>query len=472
MAFLAARVNAENLWSVLVLTQSTTYRDTMRAGGATANRALEAALAEVGWSSYELARRINRVLGDGYVHRTTPRAWCTGSVTPRTPLPRTVARLLSEAAGRLIRPTDLWPGLGDDGLLATHEGLTQAWSAGDLPRLVVEVGSDGRDLVCLSGADLLRFTNAWRPRDPRPLVGRAPADPVLAHLDAELARLRTIDDGFGGQALLTVVVHQQRLLATLAVQYGEHTWQSRACLGLLAEYTQFAGWLALDLGQHARAQRSFFLAIRLCDLAADLGLAGLVVSCLAIQAVIRGRPQDARRLSESATADEGVESSIAWMRRARSSAALGDEADFRQSMERARQLWSQDGASQPAWAYWLTEDLLLAEEGRGWIDLGDLRRARPSLTCIVAAPGTNGRDRVLYGASLAEAHLGDGAVDQACAEVEDTLPYLAGTSSRRCRDLLTNVTRDLSVTPLPARHRQVVDAARTALATEPAIQSA
>ena len=79
---------------------------------------------------------------------------------------------------------------------------------------------------------------------------------------------------------------------------------------------------------------------------------------------------------------------------------------------------------------------------------------------------------MLYGASLAEAHLGDGAVDQACAEVEDTLPYLAGTSSRRCRDLLTNVTRDLSVTPLPARHRQVVDAARTALATEPAIQSA
>lgn len=454
-------------------TRARCYRDGMTPG-ASVNAALQQALSQVGWSSYELARRINKALGGGYVHRTTPRAWCISGVTPRDPLPATVARLLSEEVGRIIRPGDLWPGIHADGPVAAHEGLIDGWTPENLGRLRVDLDIDAEGLVCISGTKLLQVTRGWAvvaaPSESASIAGEGD-DPVLTHLRGELARLRTIDEGMGGQALLTVVAHQQRLLATLAVQYGETSWQARACLALLAQYTQFAGWLALDLGEHPRAQRSFFLALRLCRLADDTALASLVLSCLAVQSLGRGRPQDARRLSELATRDDAQPSMIMWMRRARSSAACGDSIDFQASMDKARN-YLHSSAERPAWSYWITDELLDAEEGRGWADLRAPARARPLLTRLITNPRAGGRDRVLYGAALTEANLRDGAVDQACAELEDTLVHLPATSSHRCRNLLNSVVGEIATGSLSSHHRQIVDAARVALAAEPAIKSA
>lgn len=123
--------------------------------------------------------------------------------------------------------------------------------------------------------------------------------------------------------------------------------------------------------------------------------------------------------------------------------------------------------AQPVWSYWLTEDILNAEEGRGWIDLACTERARPGLTRAVLAPGAAGRDRVLYGAALAVANLADGEVDQACAQLQDAVTQLPSTSSRRCNDMLRVLTRDLLASRLTARHREVAEAAGLALTGSP-----
>src|ERR687894_442507 len=74
------------------------------------NLVLQRALAELGWSPYELARQINRVMGPCYVHRTTPIGWCERGVIPNDPLPSVVAGILTEASEQLVPVEELWQG--------------------------------------------------------------------------------------------------------------------------------------------------------------------------------------------------------------------------------------------------------------------------------------------------------------------------------------------------------------------------
>jgi hypothetical protein len=222
------------------------------------NEALTQALSSVAWTPYDLAKKINQELGAGFVHRTTPYLWCKHGGTPRSPLPDVVARLLSRAGGRLIRPSELWPGLVDDSrLIAADDGLGGTDPDGWLGNLSVVLDADtgSAGLMCVSGTDLLAFIRAWEPspraRQAAEQVARGPGlddDPILDHLTADLARLRAIDDDTGGHMLLAVVAHQQRLLAQFALHHGGSSVRAYEYLALLAQYCQFAGWLAMDLG--------------------------------------------------------------------------------------------------------------------------------------------------------------------------------------------------------------------------------
>jgi hypothetical protein len=158
------------------------------------------------------------------------------------------------------------------------------------------------------------------------------------------------------------------------------------------------------------------------------------------------------------------------MRRARASAGLRDEHGFRTALDQARRhLGAASAHERPPWSYWLTDDVLLGEEGRGWVDLGAPDRGRTALTCTVVSGDTSGRDRVLYGAALAEADLADGAVDQACSEVEEVLPFLTATSSHRCREVLLRVARGLSSSRLAHDQRRVVTTLEAAIRSRPGI---
>lgn len=389
---------------------------------------------------------------------------------------------MSEEAGRLIRIDELWPDLpGAGGPLSSDQGLVPAGPSRRLEQIVLDLdlaGSPDGRLVCVSGADLAGVVQRWDPDvvprkrhqgDGKWLDGGG--EPILRHLEDDLPRLRSLDDNCGGSALLTLVDHQQRALAALASHYGEGTWQCRQAINVLAQYCQFAGWLALDLSQHARAQRYLFMAM---DLSATVGnpeLVRLAISCLGVQAIIRGRPQDARSLLTLATrgaTGPHAGAAVFWIRRARASAAAGDATDCQRSLEEARiRVDAPRTDDDPTWSYWLTGTLLDAEEGRCWVDLDVPVRARRHLNRLVLAPSVSARDRVLYGAALAQAHLGAGDVDQACAELDDSSAHLASTSSRRCRELIDSVRGDLSGHRLPHVQRQGLARVALALQDEP-----
>jgi tetratricopeptide (TPR) repeat protein len=271
--------------------------------------------------------------------------------------------------------------------------------------------------------------------------------------------LRTIDDHAGGQRLLTVVAHQQRLLVQLALQHGEGSAAAVDLLHLLAQYSQFAGWLALDLDQHARAQRSFLIGLRLAQFVGDDDLVAVIISCLALQGLNRAALSDAVHLARWASALPCASdtAAIVWMRRGRASAALGEVREADRSFERATTLLA-EAETEPRrpWSYWLTDDIMAAEQGRCFVDLGRSRPAQIVLARTVHRNGDAGRDRVLYGAALAQAHLAAGELDQACDELHRTTALLATTSSHRCRSLLQGIVDDLGSCRLPARHQDLV----------------
>jgi hypothetical protein len=411
-----------------------------------ANERLCRALTEVGWTPYDLAKRINQELGPGYVHRTTPHAWCRQGTTPRPPLPSVVAGLLGRAAGRIIRAGELWPGVADDAvMMPADHGLDRTGAMGWPERLSLDVEStlDSSDLMCVSGSDLLGFIRRWPPRSPSRSVPRGSMlfdtgdDPVLDHLIVSLSRLRTVDDRATGRTLLTVVAHQQRLLAQLVVQEGGASVGSYRYLALLAQYCQFGGWLAMDLGDHARAQRNFLLGLRLAQFVDDTDLASVITSCLAVQSLGRGAPADANHLAHEATCgrQKPATAAILWMRRGRMGAAVGDVADVGESFQRAR----------------------------GFLD--QPRAAQARLARVLTRKTVTGRDRVLYGAALAQAHAAAGDLDQACDELHQSALRLPTTSSQRCRDLVQGVAADLSSRRLPAKYRDLVVEARNASMT-------
>ena len=347
-----------------------------------ANERLSRLLVEVGWSPYDLARRINHELGAGYVHRTTPYTWCRLGTTPRPPLPSVVTGLLARAAGRPIRTSDLWPAVEDHlAVLPADQGLNVTGEDDWQARLPEDVEStmDSADLMCISGSSLLAFIRRWRPRNPSEPRARSVTltdsgdDPILDHLAVSLSRLRTIDDRATGGALLAVVAHQQRLLAQLAVREGGASTTAYRYLELLAQHCQLAGWLSMDLGDQARAQRNFLLGLRLAQFVGDDDLASLIASCLAVQSLGRGALSEAHSLAQEATRGHHTPSTAAilWMRRGRMGAAVGDAEDADGSFVRAREFLDvADSAPRQPWAYWLTPEILGAERGRSLVDLG------------------------------------------------------------------------------------------------------
>ena len=194
-------------------------------------------------------------------------------------------------------------------------------------------------------------------------------------------------------------------------------------------------------------------------------LAGLAVSCLGVQAIQQDRPLDARDLLDLATripARYGATSAILWMRYARAHAAVGDAADSERYLDIARTSLAA-AAERPTWSYWIDETLIAAEEGRCWIDLRRPDRARPRLSAMVARADIGARDRVLYGAALAQAHLDDRQIDQACTQLDDTVSHLPAVPSRRCLELVASICNRLTSSRLTVDQQQTVTQAAVAL---------
>ncbi|WP_216917635.1 hypothetical protein [Nocardia noduli] len=432
-----------------------------------ANDELRRLLNEIGWSPYELARQVNRVVTpDRRVHAKTPFAWRDKGTVPRDPLPAVIAGILTEARGQTVTADQLWPGTGTHGavwLAASTDVAAGTWPVADTIELLNEctAGVDARTYFAVSGNELISVAASWASMS-QPLISqrRHASRPVhvtpefVEHLEQNLAQLRRLDDGCGGELVLRTITHQLSLAIDLLNEAQYRSAMGQRLLSVAGQMAQLAGWLAFDLGRHGFAQRMYLLGLRAAAGAGDRQLGGLILSCIAFQQTWRERPHDAVAIMTSVnrglrhTATPRVAALIA-MREARAFATAGMNRETSHALDRAWAALDQGPREDdPSWTYWMDETVLISEAGRCHLHLGDTVTAEAQLSRGLAQLGANAsRDRVLYGLSLALTHARGNAgrhdIELACHEATQVLPMLPMVGSARCRNLIAAIGAEL-----------------------------
>jgi transcriptional regulator with XRE-family HTH domain len=257
------------------------------------------------------------------------------------------------------------------------------------------------------------------------------------------------DRSVGGNVLLPLAIQQWRhvRLAARDLIGGGTGGQLLAAAGELALCT---GWIAMDGGQLPLA-RPLYEEAR--ELAAGSGDAVLAVHVLTNQSMLyaelartgpsRAPARQALQLAFQAK-DEGrylpvprLHALIA-LRHASAASLLGDKAAFQAAITQAhRELdrGPQDGKP-PEWLRFVDHVEIIGVEARGWLNLGDPGRSE-LLYRKVLASGLSPRNRVSYGAGLADALLKQGARHEAVVAALNVLPALeGGIRSMRCLNRL------------------------------------
>ncbi|MGN2636515.1 hypothetical protein ACTD5D_10040 [Nocardia takedensis] len=432
-----------------------------------ANDELRRLLYEIGWSPYELARRVNRVVSpERRVHAKTPFAWRDRGTVPRDPLPAVVAGILTEARGQTVTADQLWPGTGTRGAvwLAASTGICAGtWPVDETIALLDEssVSADARTYFAVSGPELISVAASWASTE-QPVISlprlNAPSVHLtlefVEHLEQNLAQLRRLDDGCGGELVLRTITHQLRLAIDLLTEAGYRDAIGQRLLSVAGQMAQLAGWLAFDLGRHGFAQRMYLLGLRAAAGSGDRQLGGLILSCIAFQQTWRERPHDAVAIMNSVsqglrhTATPRVTALVA-MREARAFATAGMHRETSIALDRAWTALARGSREDdPSWTYWMDETVLISEAGRCHLHLGDTVAAELQLSQGLAQLGDSAsRDRVLYGLSLALTHARASAgrhdIELACHEVTRVLPLLPMVGSARCRNLIAALQVEL-----------------------------
>ena len=354
----------------------------------TRNQRLEGLLGQLGWNGRRLAREVNRVVAaSDAIHSTTAYTWLRRGSVPHPPLPDAVCSVLSEALGRRVTPTEIWPALRPtDGL--GHGLLTLPWTAEAIPKAVERVPVAGlasvRQQIVVSGPEvdhLVRSyeaaeTGRWRAA----LAGRHRADGTLAsHLESVIPQLRQLDDTAAApHGQLDYIDTHLRGVARL-VKHGKAATSpvTRRLLTSLAHLGQLAGWMAFELGD-PRAQAYFILALRAARQAGDAPLAAHVFADMAFQAASLGWPGAAARFAEAAdraiTRGTPAERACVLGRVGYAWAVAGQEPAFHAARDRAVQALVHAGRcagdGEQGWAYYLTEQHLTAQTGYSLVVLG------------------------------------------------------------------------------------------------------
>jgi transcriptional regulator with XRE-family HTH domain len=253
------------------------------------------------------------------------------------------------------------------------------------------------------------------------------------------------DRAVGGTVLLSSAFQQWQRVR-LALKDGAAGDTGRRSLAVAGELALCTGWLALDGGRPLVA-RPLYEEAR--ELAAEAGDGVLAVHVLTSQSMLyaemartgpsREPARQALRLAFQAQ-EEGryipmsrLHGLIA-LRHASAASLLGDKAAFQAAIIQARRELDhgpRDG-DPPEWLRFVDETEVTGVEARGWLNLGDADRSARLYQQVLVAR-LSARNRVSYGAGLADALLKQGARQDAVAAAMDVLPALeGGVTSMRC----------------------------------------
>lgn len=423
------------------------------------NEVLAQLLREVGWSQSELMRAVNRLLGTGYVCRSTVAEWVNQARVPRDPVATVVAHVLSEVTARDITLDDLWQGRAKSPQLwlPALEGLQTSWDHVGTLHTVHDWLDHGETTLDFHHRSFL------------PLRGSGLSGPVWSYLDCAtkpisqiayqhnrrngcvissamteivalvVAHLRCLDDSEGGSLKNLRFVHRHLLTVGQQISSGEAADSAvlTSLLRVWMQLNQLAGWMAYDAEQHGLAQRYWYTGLHAARSIQDRSFGAYLLALLANQAVYRGKAREATDLANAATeAAKGAPASIRAVAGgvlAHTEALVGNAHGFQTGIDRVLSLIEAPDASdnKPDWLYWYSPAQVRVQQGHALLALARAS-SRPSQQWLTDAARLLAPHAVLDDAQfpreavynrvwLARSQLWRGEVDTALRTVRSTL---------------------------------------------------
>ncbi len=457
-------------------------------GVAGGNSALRALMDEAGLSNAALARAVVTTGAKEGTHvgtNTTSVRRMLNGCQPRWPVPRLVAKVLSQRLHLEISVTDC--GFADRAPASEdlHDGLHCSGTLEGTVRTVVELsGRDMRRRKLLLGSafsaaafsEPALFALTVPPAESTARAGgRRVGMAEVEILTEQVTQLRQLDYRYGSGRLREQVVS---LLHREANQLLHGTYSDKtgkALLTAVAQATKLAGFTAADVGRAALAQRYFIQGLDLAMAAGDRLYAAAVLSEMSRMTLQIGsnaltehdRLRNGRQAVALARAGLAVTQGTATPAlaaelhalEARGLALVGDAREAHRAVLAAQRSYESlrpDG--EPQWLGLYTEAAFAADLGKCLRDLGEAEQAiKLSAVAVRDYEPWRVRARCFAQTDLAGAHLVGRDFEQAAALGRDALRTAAQVSSTRTLDRLHTLQRQIQPLRASSPHLRELD---------------
>ncbi|MDH6226437.1 MULTISPECIES: transcriptional regulator [Streptomyces] len=423
------------------------------------NERLQALIQEAGCSNAGLARRVNLCGAehglDLRYDKTSVARWLRGQ-QPRGRAPAVIAEALGRKLGRTVTIDEI--GMANGKNLATGVGLQFAPTVPGAVEQVCELWRSDvgrRDFLAgtsVASSALVEPSRDWLISAPDPQVARAigprvgPSD--VAAVKAMTQALVDLDHQFGSGHVRPVLVHYLNSVVSGLLSGSYRETVGRDLFAAVARLTELAGYMAVDTGQPALAQRYYIQALRLAQAAGDRGYGGYVLAAsMSHLAAQLGNPREIAQLARAA--QEGSRGRVTpraqamfHAAEARGHAVLGDAAAAEAARGRALDAMEAAGTAteagdDPVWISHFDQAYLADELAHCHRDLGQAEQAeRCARQSLDGHPASRARRRAIGHVLLATAQLQRRELEQACATALHAAELLGSVRSDRGTEYL------------------------------------
>ncbi|MGH3855283.1 MAG: hypothetical protein ACRDR6_17670 [Pseudonocardiaceae bacterium] len=446
------------------------------------NGDVERVWARTGWSRKELARRVNRRGQSRGLRLNTDAsrvgAWFAGQ-QPQPPVPAILCELFSEHFGYLVTPEVI--GLAADADIDV--GLRYEPSLAATVAVVADLGRNDvyrRNFLC--GAPFVAVAAVAPSRDwllatldattPRP-GGKLDHEQVAAIREA-FAVYQEADVMRGGG-------HSRRALAQYVTGHviplvrDADPDTNAGLFATVSEQTYLLGWMAIDDGRQALAQRYLLQALRLAQASGDAKLGAHILAGMSHQAGMLGHPREALQLATAGRhgltrAYSPACAARLWALQSLAHASLGESRQAAHAVAQSELAFERvHRDDEPEWARFIDTAYLTGEWANAFGDIArpteSTRFARHSAS--EARHQNRARRGALSQATLARAALTSGNLDAAIDNAHRALDLAITVQSSRCTHAITDLRTRLQPFHTTALARDFDERARLALAQVP-----
>ena len=449
------------------------------------NQRLAALIAEAGFSSKGLARRVvDRGCSRGYrnlrYNHSSVERWLRGE-QPRPPTPELLGEVFSAVLGRPVSLAML--GMAQERTpdsAALHIQPTPA-DAARIVRGLTEGDLKRRRVLVMSGFDLAAYSSAalrWllAPRTALTASGgsRRIGMAEVQEIREATSAFRVLDNRLGGGRIRpTVVEYLHTDIAPLLRQSRCAEDVRRHLFSAAAELTQLAGWQAYDLEMQGLAQRYLVQALTMSRFAGDEGLGGEILAAMSHQAAYVVQPEHAIDLALAAQmagrhAGLSTLEAESIVMEAHGHALRKDPASCSRALRHAETVFSQAaGHDLPAWLSYFDEAYFAAKIAHCFHALGQGRQTEKFALRSLDMNPRYIRGKAFNTALLSFGYALQGQLDQACAHGREAIDLTGTLDSARATTYIRRLLAELA----PHRHEEQVCSLRSyAEATLPALR--